>query len=175
MREKNSKNSNVSWAREPISKRPEVDPKKIRKTNGAHFKTRCLSARVNRWLPKKNKHTRNDKQLKRKEKNQTTSNRIFWPRWIVGKIKKPMILCARNTSYITWTGARNTEMRKVCLFYSQNNNILWLSNMANTWIWDIHAFRQRIWALFLAVLCFSDADWLGRQTQMVDTPIRRQY
>ena len=55
--------------------------------------------------------------------------------WVI-KIKKPMILCARNTSRSREQGTKcrshSENIRKVCLFYSQNNEIVWLSNMADT-------------------------------------------
>ena len=51
-----------------------------------------------------------------------------------------MILCARSTSrsreQSTKRISRSENMWKVCLFYSQNNKIVWLSNMALTW--EIH-------------------------------------
>ena len=54
--------------------------------------------------------------------------------WVI-KIKRPMILCARNTSRSREQSkkrrSRSENMRKVCLFYSQNNKILWLSNNAD--------------------------------------------
>ena len=45
-----------------------------------------------------------------------------------------MILCTRSTSrshehHASWC---SENMQKVCLFYSQNNKIVWLSNMADT-------------------------------------------
>ena len=55
--------------------------------------------------------------------------------WVI-KIKKPMILCARNTSrsreQSTKRRSSSENMRKVCLFYSGNNKIVRLSNMADT-------------------------------------------
>ena len=49
-----------------------------------------------------------------------------------------MILCARSTSrsreQSTKHRSRSENMRKVCLFCSQNNKILWLSNMAVTFL-----------------------------------------
>ena len=57
--------------------------------------------------------------------------------WVI-KIKKPMILCARSTSrsreQSTKRISRSENMRKVCLFYSQNNKIVWLSNMEDTFL-----------------------------------------
>ena len=58
--------------------------------------------------------------------------------WFVGNkiFKKPMILCARSTSRSREQSkkrrSRSENMRKDCLFYSHNNKILWLSNMAET-------------------------------------------
>ena len=50
--------------------------------------------------------------------------------WAVKIKKKPMILSARCTS----RRSRCEKMRKVCLFFSQNNKIVWLSNMADTFL-----------------------------------------
>ena len=67
------------------------------------------------------------------------------------RIKKPMILCARSTSRSreqrVKRRSRSENMRKVCLFYNQNNKILWLSNMADT-----HEVRKGIWDCFFIVL-----------------------
>ena len=52
-------------------------------------------------------------------------------------------------------------MWKVCLIYSQNNKILWLSNMADTLVCHIHKTRKGMWASFYW-LCFSGAAWLSR-------------
>ena len=71
--------------------------------------------------------------------------------WVI-KIKKPMILCAHSTSR---SREQNTKRRsssentwKVCLFYSQNNKIVWLSNMANTLVWEIQEVRKGLWSLY---------------------------
>ena len=75
-----------------------------------------------------------------------------------------MILCALSTSrsreQSTKRRPSSENMLKVCLFYSQNNKILWLSNMADKFVWEIHEVRRGLWAW----LCFSGADWLGEQT-----------
>ena len=43
---------------------------------------------------------------------------------------------------------------------SQNNKIVWLTNMADTF-WEIHEVRKGMWAF---LLCFTGADWLSRKT-----------
>ena len=58
--------------------------------------------------------------------------------WVI-KIKKPMILWARDASrsreQSTQNRSSSESLWKVCLFYSHNNTILWLSNMADTFVW----------------------------------------
>ena len=54
---------------------------------------------------------------------------------------------------------------KVYLFYSQNNKIVWLSNMADIFFLEIHEVRKGLWA-FVSWLCFPYADWLSRQTRI---------
>ena len=78
------------------------------------------------------------------------NSRVIWfsdllDLWVI-KIKRPIILCGRSTSRITWT-ERETQIkqRKVCLFYSQSNKILWLSNTADTFGWKIHEVRKSLW------------------------------
>ena len=64
-------------------------------------------------------------------------------------MKKPMILCARSTSrsreQITKRRSSSDNMWKVCLVCSQNNKIVWLSNMADTF----YEVRKGLWAFFL--------------------------
>ena len=66
--------------------------------------------------------------------------------------KKPMILCARGTSrsreQSTKRRSRSENIWKVCLFYSQNNKIVWLSNMADIF-GEFHEVRKGLWAIFL--------------------------
>ena len=77
--------------------------------------------------------------------------------WVIGT-KKPMILCARSTSRSreqnTKRRSSSENMWKVCLFYSHNNKMVWLSNMAGTFVWKIHEVRKSMWAFFLSCLCF---------------------
>ena len=72
-----------------------------------------------------------------------------------------MILCARSTSrsreQSTKRRSCSKSMRKVCLFYSQNNKIVWLANMTE------NTKCAKVCGLF-SWLCFWDADWLGKQT-----------
>ena len=52
--------------------------------------------------------------------------------WVI-KIREPMILCtcstSRSSKHSTEHRSKNENMRKFCLYYSQNNKIVWLSNM----------------------------------------------
>ena len=69
--------------------------------------------------------------------NFLSCDRICRPRWFVGnEIRTPMILCAWSTSrsreQSTKRRSLSENMWKVCLLYSQNNKIVWLSNMADT-------------------------------------------
>ena len=64
----------------------------------------------------------------------------------------------------TWE--RNTQ--KVCLLYSQNNTIVYM------WICrhifgEIREVRNDLWTFSFTWFCFSDADWLGRQTPITIT------
>ena len=52
------------------------------------------------------------------------------------------------------------NMPKVCLFYSQNNKIVGLSNTTDMAVWEIDEVRKGIWAL-ISWLCFLGVDWLG--------------
>ena len=54
-------------------------------------------------------------------------------------------------------------MRNVCLFYSQDSKVIWLSNMADTFIEKFTRYAKACGLLF-SWLCFSGADWLGRRT-----------
>ena len=103
--------------------------------------------------------------------------------WVMKVKKKPMILCARSMSRSreqrTKCRSSSENTWKVCLFYSQNNKVVWLSNMTDTFFEKFAILfprasslpRQRGWkfARFAKVcglfswLCFWDADWLGEQ------------
>ena len=78
-----------------------------------------------------------------------------------------MILCARSTSRSreqnTKCRSRSENVRKVCLSYSQNNKIVWLSNVANTFLAKFTRCAK-VCGLIFSWLCFRDADWLSRQT-----------
>ena len=74
--------------------------------------------------------------------------------WVI-TIKKPMILCARNTSrsreQSTKRRSSSENMRKVCLFHRQNKKTLWLSNMA-----EIQGeVRKGLWAFFFLTVLFG--------------------
>ena len=56
------------------------------------------------------------------------------------------------------------EYCRVIWFYIHNNEIAWLSNMADIF-GEIHEVRKGLWAFFfLSWLCSLDVDWLSRQT-----------
>ena len=80
--------------------------------------------------------------------------------WVI-KIKKYMILCAPGTSRSREQSSKckssSENMWKVILFYSQNNTIIWLSNVTECLVW------RCVGCLFF-LLFFLGADWLGRQT-----------
>ena len=87
--------------------------------------------------------------------------------WVI-KIKKSMILCARSTSRSreqnTKRRSRSENMWKVCLFYSHNKKIAWLSNVADT-CFEKFTKRAKVCGLFFLFL-FLGADWLDRETQI---------
>ena len=64
-----------------------------------------------------------------------------------------MILCARSTSrsseQITKHRYRSKNMQKMCLFYSQVNKIVWLSNMADTILTNSRGAQRYVGFLFL--------------------------
>ena len=77
---------------------------------------------------------------------------IFPPHWFMGKkAYEPM----SEQSKICRSCSENIP--KVCLFYGQNNKIWQTHCLRNSWS------TQRFLGFF-SWLCFSDADWLGRQT-----------
>ena len=84
--------------------------------------------------------------------------------WVI-KIKKPMILCARSTSrsreQSTKRRSRSESMLTVCLFYNQNNKIVWLSNMADTFL-EKFTSCAKVCGLFLLSVFFGC--WLAEQT-----------
>ena len=78
-----------------------------------------------------------------------------------------MILCAHRTwrprEQSTKRTSRSENMWKVCLFYSQNYQIEWLSNVADTFFEKFKKCTKACGSLF-SWLCFMDADWLWRKT-----------
>ena len=70
----------------------------------------------------------------KKKNNYVTGLSDLVDLWVI-KIKKPMILCAHFTSrsreQSTKCRSRSENMREVCLYYSQNNKIVRLSNMVD--------------------------------------------
>ena len=73
------------------------------------------------------------------------------------KMKRPM-KWTEHKMQITFS----ENMQKVSLFYCQNNKIVWLSNMADTYFGGIQEVRKGM--CFFSWLCFSDVHSLGRQT-----------
>ena len=67
----------------------------------------------------------------------------------------------RSSEHSTKRTSRDENMWKVCLFYSQNNKIVWLSNMADIFFLEIHQVHKGLWAFFLIVLFEC---WLAEQT-----------
>ena len=64
-----------------------------------------------------------------------------------------------------WPSERKTQSkntRKICFFCSENNKIVRLSNMADTF-WEKFTRYAKVCGLFFS-MCLSDADWLGRRT-----------
>ena len=80
--------------------------------------------------------------------------------WVI-KIKTPMILCAHSTSRL---GEQSVEHRScsknmlnVCLFYGQNNKIVWLSNIAD----EEFTRCAKVCGLFFFIMLFRC--WLAGQ------------
>ena len=92
------------------------------------------------------------------------------------KIKKPMVLCKRNTSRSSEQNmkrqSRSENMRKVCLFCSEDNKVLWLSNMADTFLEKFTKAQRTV--SFFSWLCFRDVDWLGIQSPITWQPSSEQ-
>ena len=84
---------------------------------------------------------------------------IFRPLWFVGnKIKKPMILCARNTSR-----SRNTDhAARTCewFVYSIVKITRFYDYQTDAFFWEIHEMRKGLWAFFLTMIFEC---WLAEQ------------
>ena len=88
--------------------------------------------------------------------------------WVI-KMKKPIILCARSTSRSSEQSkkrrARNKNMRTFCLFYDHNNKILWLSNMADTFLGKftrcakVCGLFSSSWLCFRMLIGWADKLW----------------
>ena len=94
--------------------------------------------------------------------------------WVI-KIKSPWFFAhVVRPDHVNSTKLKSSSenMRKVCLFYSQNNIIVWLSNMADTFLEKFTRYAK-VHGLF-SWLHFSGADWLCRQmiTWWYWSPIR---
>ena len=78
--------------------------------------------------------------------------------WVI-KIRKPMILCARRMSRSREQSkkrrSRSENMRKVCLFYSHNNKIVWLSNMTDAFFLEKFTRCAKVCGLFLSFFLSS--------------------
>ena len=77
-----------------------------------------------------------------------------------------MILCGRSTSRSREQSTRRTScserIRKVCLFYGQNNNCMIIKHGRQI-LSEIHVVRKGLWAFFLGCAFRRQ----GRQTQAV--------
>ena len=83
--------------------------------------------------------------------------------WVI-KIKRLWsfaCLVCRDHVNSTKRRSHSKNLWKVCWFCSQNNKIVWLSNMADTCFF-LRDSRGAQWFLGFFVL---DANWLGRQSQ----------
>ena len=78
------------------------------------------------------------------------AKKILWS--FARVVRRDHVNRARNPDHVTRTCER---------FDSHKNKIAWIPNMADTL--RIREVRKGVWA-FVSWLCFSDADWLGRQT-----------
>ena len=76
--------------------------------------------------------------------------------WVIKIFKKPMILCARSTSRSSEQckkrRSRSENKRKVCLFYNQNNKIVWLSNSRHMFLKNSPGAQRFVGFPFLIVL-----------------------
>ena len=72
-----------------------------------------------------------------------------------------MILCARSTSRSSEQSSHSESTWKVCLFYSQNNKIVWLSNVANTILRNSRG-AQRFVGFFLDCAFRTLIGWTGK-------------
>ena len=71
----------------------------------------------------------------------------------------PIFLCTRLQVVLDLSRACNADhTARTCdrSVYSinQNNNIVWLSNMADKFLWEIHKVRKGLWAFFSSWFCF---------------------
>ena len=106
----------------------------------------CVDLTKVDWLHYENIKKRKERKKERKKENSSPHK----PSLICGRlIRKPM-----RTLYveIKWTEQETQIKWKVCFFYSENNKILWSSNMADTFVWEIHEVRKGMWAFFFIVL-----------------------
>ena len=82
--------------------------------------------------------------------------------WVV----KPMILCAHSTSrsceQSTKCRSRSENVRKVCWFYSQKNKIVWLSNMADTFVEKFMRCTKVCGLFFLDCAFQTLIGWAGK-------------
>ena len=101
---------------------------------------------------------------------------ILRPCWFVGNLdKKPMILCARSTS-------RSREQSTKHRSRSENMWRFIYSTVKITWLHDyqtcqIHLMRNSRGAQrfvgFFSGFCFSNADWLGRETAITGRLVKK--
>ena len=92
--------------------------------------------------------------------------------WVI-TIKKAIILytygtVCRDWVNRAWTTDHTTWTCKRFVYSVQNNKIVWLSNMADTFVRSSWGVQRCVG--FFSWLCFLDADWLKRQTPVTQIP-----
>ena len=94
-----------------------------------------------------------------------TCDRTFWHLWL---IKKTMILFARSTLRSSALSMKLEHMKS--LFYSQNNKMVWLSNMADAFFLEKFTRCAKVCGLFFLDCAFQMlicwADKLPSQTRL---------
>ena len=87
-----------------------------------------------------------------------------------------MVLCKRSTSRSSEQSmkhqSRSENMWKVCLFYSEDYKVLWLSNMADMFLEKFTKCTKDCGVF--SWLCFRDVDWLGIQSPITWPPSSEQ-
>ena len=77
-----------------------------------------------------------------------------------------MILCTPSMLKLSEQSMKcrscSENMKNDSSFYTQNNKIAWLSNITDTFFWEIHEVRKGLWAFFLDGVCQMLIDWAGK-------------